>query len=327
MKEIRLWYTQPGPGNYTDKYFTQLLSRRFRITLDDKDPDYVISSCSRVASGNPTHFDYPRAVKIFYTGENIVPDFNLFDYGIGFHDIDFGDRYLRYPLWLFYLAAMQGERQMPADLEAAERRFCNFVYSNNKHSDPLRIELFQKLSQYKKVDSGGGCLNNMGSRVGDKLEFLREYKFTIAAENSLVDGYTTEKLIEPLMMGSVPVYLGNPALVRQGDFNPEAMILIDSENIDRAVQEVERLDNDDAAYLEKLRRPIFKDGVSIEEKLADYQEKLLDFFGNIFAQPLAGAYRTPRYGHNRPLAIKMKRIHRTADSWLFGKWHGLKEKF
>lgn len=212
------------------------------------------------------------------------------------------------------------------DKKAIERKFCNFVYSNNKHSDPLRIELFEKLSEYSLVDSGGGLMNNMGGRVGDKLEFLRQYKFTIAAENSLVDGYTTEKLIEPLMMGSVPIYWGNPSLAAEGDFNPGAMVLVDKENIEKAVREVERLDTDPAAYLEKLRQPVFQGGKTTREVLAVYQDGLLDFFGNIFDQPLQAAYRTPRYGYNKPMTLKIKRIHRTADSWLFGKWHGLKEK-
>ena len=44
--------------------------------------------------------NYPNAVKIYFTGENDVPDFNLADYALGFHYIDFGDRYLRFPLYL-----------------------------------------------------------------------------------------------------------------------------------------------------------------------------------------------------------------------------------
>ena len=48
-------------------------------------------------------FGYENAkydcVKIYFTGENIVPDFNLCDYALGFHYIDFGERYMRFPLF------------------------------------------------------------------------------------------------------------------------------------------------------------------------------------------------------------------------------------
>ena len=322
MKEIRLWYTQPGPGDYTDRFLTPLLSRRYKIVLNPCEPDYVISSCGR-ATGRSYHFDHPDAVKIFYAGENVAPDFNLFDYGIGFHYIDFGDRYLRYPLWLFYLGAMGTARCLPPDAAAAsERKFCNFVYSNQKHGDPVRSELFRKLSAYRNVDSGGAFLNNLGYRVADKPEFLKGYKFTIAAENSSAEGYTTEKLIEPLMRGSMPVYWGDPA-IENSEFDTAAFVVV--KDIDAAVEEVRRLDNDSDAYYEKLSGTIFRDG-SPAEVLAGYEERLLDFFGNIFERSKQEAYRRPRYGFNKTLTRNAERMQRTADSWWFGKWHGLKDK-
>ena len=60
----------------------------------------------------------------------------------------------------------------PPDFEKIRREkteFCNFVFSNpNAH---LRNNLFSKLSQYKRVDSGGKAYNNIGYFVGDKLDF------------------------------------------------------------------------------------------------------------------------------------------------------------
>lgn len=46
--------------------------------------------------------NYNNCEKILFTGENYVPDFHPYDYAMGFHYIDFGDRYLRFPLYVFY---------------------------------------------------------------------------------------------------------------------------------------------------------------------------------------------------------------------------------
>ena len=46
-------------------------------------------------------------------------------------------------------------------------------------------------------------------------EFLRliaSYKFTLSFENAVGDDYITEKLWRPLVVGSVPVYMGSPSV-------------------------------------------------------------------------------------------------------------------
>ena len=80
-----------------------------------------------------------------------------------------------------------------------------------------RIGFFKELSKYKKVDSGGKVLNNVGGCVEDKLEFIKDYKFVISFENSAHPGYTTEKIVDPLAMNCIPIYWGNPYVAR--DFN------------------------------------------------------------------------------------------------------------
>ncbi|MBN2122387.1 hypothetical protein JW721_05040 [Candidatus Micrarchaeota archaeon] len=51
--------------------------------------------------------------------------------------------------------------------------------------------------------------------VGDKKGTLPNYKFTIAYENELdARGYITEKILEAMLGGCVPVYLGDPNIAR-----------------------------------------------------------------------------------------------------------------
>lgn len=44
------------------------------------------------------------------------------------------------------------------------------------------------------------------------MNFVSRYKFVIAIENAMCEDYITEKLWRPLMVGSVPIYLGSPSV-------------------------------------------------------------------------------------------------------------------
>ena len=99
----------------------------------------------------------------------------------------------------------------PRRVLAKQNGFCNFVCRRRGLPGHERRErFFEKLSRYKRVDSGGGALNNVGGPVADKLGFIANYKFTIAFENRSRPGYVTEKIFEPLQAGGVPDLLGPP---------------------------------------------------------------------------------------------------------------------
>jgi len=68
--------------------------------------------------------------------------------------------------------------------------------------------------RYLRVDSFGACLKNRrlawDAGRATKLAMIAQYKFTLAFENSITWDYVTEKFFDPLIAGSVPVYLGAP---------------------------------------------------------------------------------------------------------------------
>jgi len=49
----------------------------------------------------------------------------------------------------------------------------------------------------------------------DKHELISRYKFNIAYENTAYPGYITEKVIDAIVAGSVPVYFGAPDIAKQ----------------------------------------------------------------------------------------------------------------
>jgi hypothetical protein len=289
MKAIRLFFVDFWKGfDYSDNFIISALKDRYRIIYDSQNPEYLFYSLF-----GTKHFRYKDAVKIYFTGENDVPDFNLCDYGIGSSWIDFGDRYLRFPLYA--MSKNYDDLFTPLNPEQAvylQRKFCNFVYSNAKISDPVREKFYHRLSEYKKVDSGGRYLNNTGKPVSCKIDFIKDYKFTIAFENSSLSGYTTEKLIDPMRVNSMPVYWGNPLVGK--DFNTKSFInLMDYQTMDEAIEEIIYLDNNNSAYLDKLSQPWIE-----KEKKRDFGSELSGFLNQIIEWPLSEAKRTSDYGYN-----------------------------
>ena len=98
-KKIKLAFLDFWPDfNAKDNYFINILSKHYDVELSDT-PDYVI--CSEFGY-NHTKAKYRNCIKIMFSGENLVADFNSYDYAIGFNHIDYEDRYLRLPLYVLY---------------------------------------------------------------------------------------------------------------------------------------------------------------------------------------------------------------------------------
>ncbi|WP_080902829.1 glycosyltransferase family 10 domain-containing protein [Parabacteroides sp. Marseille-P3160] len=285
-KRLKIFFVDFWKGfNPNKNFFIDKLGGIFDLELNP-DPDYLIYS-----TFGSSHLKYTNSIKIYFTGENDVPDFNFCDYAIGFQHLSFEDRYLRLPLYLLY-SEYETIKNKVITPDLAKRKFCNFVYSNSIYSTPLREQFFLLLSKYKKIDSGGRLLNNIGGAVQNKLDFIKDYKFTIAFENSSLSGYTTEKLMEPMTVNSLPIYWGNPSV--QLDFNKASFICIqDYESMDMAIKEIIRLDKDDEAYLQKLSTP----WLNKEQREIDWDQRISSFFDNIFNQPLEKAKRTTIYGY------------------------------
>jgi alpha-1,3-fucosyltransferase 10 len=112
-----------------------------------------------------------------------------------------------------------------------------------------------ELMRRVKVDSYGAVLRNRALTEGDRgrdtrLATFARYKFTLALENSIAPDYVTEKFFEPLMAGSVPVYLGAP---NADDFAPGDRCFVDASHFDgpaALAAHLNRLDRDAGAYAE-----------------------------------------------------------------------------
>lgn len=247
-----------------------ILRKHFEDVVECDDPDYLFYSVFGYE-----HLKYD-CVRIEWLGENLRPDFNICDYAIGFDHLQFLDRYKRIPLYYFYAEdyARAREKHLCKLGDAENKKFCNFVYSNNKASGE-REEFYKLLSTYKQVDSGGRYMNNIGGPVENKYEFQRQYKFSIAFENSSTDGYVTEKILQAFAAGTIPIYWGDPSVTK--DFNEKAFINCHAySNFEEVMSKVIEIDQNDELYYQYLREPIGDNEHFPQNPLEEYEKYIVD---------------------------------------------------
>ncbi len=297
MKKIKIKFVDFWNGfDIYDNIFVDCIKKKYDIEFSDN-PDYIIYS----VFGNE-YLNY-NCVRIFYTGENIRPDFNLCDYALGFDYIDFEDRYMRLPLYLFNhyrkdLDNAINKHNLDKDKVLGKKLFCNFVYSNG-NADKKRTEFFNMLNEYKKVDSGGKYLNNIGGPIEDKFAFQKKYKFSIAFENSSTSGYTTEKLIQAVAAGTIPIYWGNPNIYKE--FNTKSFINChEYDTFYDVIEKVKEIDNNDELFFKIIKEPFVEEYI-----IKDYFEKLQKFFDNIFSKENASKRLDILHGKNYENRVRL----------------------
>ncbi len=230
-----------------------LMSRHHKLRISEN-PDILFYG----DIGNGEHLNYPaRTTRIFLTGENIQTNWNEADYALT-HERLWNERHWRAPLWRhFYDPDFTKVERDFSVVQNRVDRFCNFIYSNDRAKE--RIEFFHKLNKHKQVDSGGRLLNNIGGPVQDKRAYLARCKFTIAFENESHSGYATEKIIEPLLMGSIPIYWGDPQI--EDDFNPDCLINVHRfRHFEDVIQRVLEIDRNPELWMKYVTAPLFRNG-------------------------------------------------------------------
>ena len=120
-------------------------------------------------------------------------------------------------LW-YYISGPNLVRAMcePPPPKSQDKLAVLFISSRMNRS--RRLEYATELMRYVDVHSYGKFRRNRTLSDDNwrptKLEVLAAYKFTLAFENAIGEDYVTEKFFDPLVAGSVPVYLGAPNVER-----------------------------------------------------------------------------------------------------------------
>jgi hypothetical protein len=253
-------------------YFYRLLSTKYNVKINET-PELIIYSCF----GND-YLKY-KCKRVFYTGENVRPDFMACDFAFSFDFLNH-KKHFRLPLYSLYieqdnmfdkLNTIKNKKEL-INIWKKKNKFACMVVSNS--NSKYRLKFFKELSKFRTIDSGGKVFNNVGGRVKDKLKFIDSYKFVLAFENSSFDGYTTEKILEPFFIDSIPIYWGNKLITK--DFNPKRFINYhDFNSVEELYERLLEIENNPNIAIDILSQPIFVNDYKKE------RAKVLDIFSQL----------------------------------------------
>lgn len=222
-----------------------------------------------------------NTLNILISGEPFYPK-NIYDICIDTKYESLARVTIYYP---FIFSSIHEHRQSidPKYYNNTGNKFCAYMYSV---SHTHRIKYFNLLSTYKKVDALGKCCKNINiestrynydnkETYNDiAVKYYTEYKFVLALENSFVAGYCTEKLMNPLIANSIPIYWGDSAIFKY--INKKRVIYIQDFKSDEDLLEyIKYIDTDSAAYQKIVNENIYLDpNFTIQEFESQLQREI-----------------------------------------------------
>ena len=275
-----------GTGSFNKKFYSKWLKSKldseFILQFVDSNPDYLIYN---VFDDQDKQIKYKNAVRIAIYTENVMPDLNYADYILGHYHINYLDRYFKHTIFFWNNFTSINKVRKEVLKSPIRNKFCAALISNC--AAKFRLKFINKLNQYKKVDIGGNCKNNINRKITNKNEFFSDYKFSIAMENSRGDGYSSEKLVDSFLAGTIPIYYGDYLI--DEFINPKTYILINGKNdIENKIEYIKRIDMDDKLYLDIMKeKPIIDN--NFVNTINNKELKL--FLNHIFKEDKNKAFR------------------------------------
>lgn len=267
---LKLWFSDFWFGfDPENNFFTNLLRTRFRVTIDPR-ADLLICS---VFGEDWREFQGKR---LFFTGEFIPPEVKFFDYSFSFAPPSETNYYL--PLYRIYgdYPRLFTPRTVTEE-EWSSKRPIATVFSNRACS--FRNWTFHRLNKDVGVGSGGRAYNNVGGPVENKRDFLANYRFSLAFENSSWPGYTTEKLVEAYCSRTVPLYWGDSSIHQV--FNSRAFLSLRGKaDYPRFLESIREASTNYEAYRLLFEAPLFPEN---REPSFLKEDSILDFMDRAIA--------------------------------------------
>ena len=264
-------------------FFTSLLTPHFEILWEDP-AEFVIyshiSQSHRLQNG----------VKIYWSQELYGPDWKECDYAMVPHKVD-DPRAYYLPIYAFdqqLEPLIRTSVPDPDKIRAEKPHFCSLLCAYADRTTRKRQEFFHILNRRRRVDSAGPALNNTGFRIPKdnryqrKVDWIRNYRFNLAFENRYRPGWTTEKLVDPLHVHTIPIHWGDPRV--KEDFNPDSFICADDfRSLEELADYVLHVDDTPDLYARYVQAPPF---VGNRPSPVYDLSRLVDFFRRIFSTPI-----------------------------------------
>ena len=297
------------------KLLSDALNEPVHLTSSINDAEILLESHFNQSVLLKKHWTY----SIFFSGEGDnmkIPD-NSDQYTIILGAQKTNTNFVALPLYLTYDYSVPF--QYPNKIETIPPKNVCAIISNCNISQ-YRIIFIEKLEEHGiHVDMGGRYKNNIGYTVPGEyndshmIEFQKQYRIVLALENTILDDYITEKIINPLRAGTVPIYLGSNHV---NEFIcKDRFIQITPDTFNKTVEEIQKLLTDDTYWLEKVNTQNFVETTDkVLEKIAS--EMRILFFPKPYGVELIANYEKEVERHeNINRIIQFYNIQPTFECW------------
>jgi hypothetical protein len=277
--------------NVFNKFFSKHLQKHNNIK-NNKDCNIIIRSC---LSGNIWNTN--KKPYIYWSGENRIPEKSTYESSSIYITTTFLD--LRNSIYIPYCLESHHIYKERLYKNNNRKYFIGYCAS---HKVNIREDLFNKCVEKIGINnciSYGNCYGKFKETNfkcdGDyqNLGLINKYSnciFIIAMENSIGDGYVTEKIVNAFYSGAIPIYWGSANI--NDFFNKEAFINVsDFKDLDECIDYIVNLSKEKINYMQK--QPIYNDNDLINifndeynkqndnKILKEYTEKINNFIQHL----------------------------------------------
>jgi hypothetical protein len=211
-----------------DSYLTKFIEHNIGSVIciePNMNPDILIASCTGDIN---IVIKLKAKCKLFYYGENLNRYspynnekllINTFDLIIGFKYTNLEKKMIRFPLWLMYYNYYDYNSNSGDNLLTYIENKYNKNKNKNKNifasliarhdREGQRTKICNELSKYGKIMYPGNFNNNIikiGPTTEDKINYISNSIYNICPENSMFEGYFTEKIFQAFEGGTIPLY-------------------------------------------------------------------------------------------------------------------------
>jgi len=271
---IHVFFNKFWPG-FTEKtdimdctFFVQLLEKTYQAPiLVVNRPDNATVLVESIF-GNHSYLNYKKwRATILYTGESDyanTQDVDKYDCVLGFEETR--ANFVTCPFFVIFLITNirimkeieNTNRPIPDEIPP---NFASIILSNAYHGKE-RLNFYNTVKKEMPVFSGGKHDNNVGFVVpgsynsNDMVDFYRRGKFAITMENDDKPYYVTEKLVNGIRAGVIPIYWGSSRVTEF--FNPRRFIHLSQqptkEEVADIIQRMKDMTNDE--FIDIIREPV-----------------------------------------------------------------------
>lgn len=266
------------------KYFVDIIIQCFskyemiRNVNDLSNVDIIITHIKQ-----RTEYYSDNAINIVISGES---NSTKHKYDISISTVkDFNSHYNIY-LPFLYMSLKEHKCSIKSnDYNKNKTKFCAYMYSGQHQH---RVHFFNLFNKYKRVDALGQSCNNTEvdidrtkynkdmTYLDEAVQLYSDYKFVLSLENKMIDGYVTEKIINPLIANCVPIYWGSDSVFEF--INKDRIIYaIDYDDAD-LMKRIKEIDENEDVFNEIVNKPIYCKDKDPETIFAHFKEEIGKLF-------------------------------------------------